>query len=157
MTRDELKVDSIYRYGPGGWCRHGMCRIEQRSDGKLVAYDTYWSSDMGEIDIDEHLPNMEFLFDLNVGTHEVSREDYETYAEGERLFLPIGGSRERCLVYSAAVPIPARLAGLLRRKIQDHRYSIQIAINAIARLSIELHKVEAAIETERPSPAEVCS
>ena len=119
----ELKLNMIFRYGAGAWCRHGLATVVQWGN-HLVATDTYWRD-----------PNMHMLSPTELAAAELlgnlddyrksSRDECDTYLDEDVIFIPIGGTSEKWFVRASAKPDKARTVQQLDWKIESAESKIR--------------------------------
>lgn len=110
-----------------GWCYHALFIL--KGDDLI---DTYWGigSDTRRLHINKARGRMRLLLDLNNArlTH---RDEYETFDENERAWIPIGGGAQQFWVSTHAKPNPQKVREQLESKIESERSKIRCAESSI--------------------------
>ncbi len=142
----EYKDGDLIRYqSRNSWCHHGILVVRPDWKGSLVAFDTYWGTRYpSSQDVTYH--TIAGLTDepvCNLNEMRKSHSDeWDTFADADRFWIPIGGGSEQYLVKASAVPVPERQRAKLLSKIEGCEASIRSANWSIERYREELAKLE---------------
>lgn len=128
-----------------GWCKHGLVLIDDKGD----AVDTYWGAGQCENRwkpeaIQEHL---EFVININ-DCRTTNRDEWETFADVDRGWIPMGAYSERFYVRQCANPDPARL-------IDSLEYKLSIALSDAEHAIDKARRYRGQIECSRQSLREI--
>lgn len=138
----EVEAGDLYDFRDGaGWCRHGLLRAFKTEAG-MILVDTYWGGLSDGLLRNWHtseqvLGRTTFLLNLN-RARVVRRTEWEVYADADRAWIPVGGGSEQFYVAEGALPLFARQADQLRRRVEEAESSIRFAQFTVERAQKEL-------------------
>ena len=136
--------------GTHGWCRHGKVVMQMDGDN-LTGVDTYWGRRVDGLTKDWYtVEEMQakgatFIIDLNTA-RKVFREEFETYDDADRAYIPIGGSSEKYYIRKGAQPSIQRLIEQTESELRTALYKIESGTRDANRLTKELDALRASYE-----------
>lgn len=159
----EPKEGELYRLKDGdGWCRHGIVLIQRNGERGLVAVDTYWGGgpNNGALErnwypIDDALKaRLTFMLDMT-NARECYDDEYSVYADEDRAYIPIGGSKARWFVRKDAKPNYPRQVAQIEQKIAEQDRKAEWAADCARRYREDLQKLKDSV-VHRPKEMGAC-
>lgn len=141
MNKEDIKVGAYYTdYSQQGWCRHGIFRTTEH-DGKIQFVDTYWNDMSVSVD---HFDISNLIYVGQVEDFkECSADEYWLYSKRNRIYIPIGGWRERYLIKKDAEREYLKVIANIENAIKKLEFDIEWAEKILTGKKLWLEYIKA--------------